>query len=177
MWYSTTKLAKLYGVSSQTIRRWIKAGKFEEIRYTEGGHTRVKLKQGEIFGYARISSKKQQTSLENQIKSIQEKYPEAKIKTDIGSGFNFKRKGLKTLLERAMRGDPIHVVATSQDRISRTGFEFVKFAIELFGGRIELLDGEMETEEFDTKELIGFVTSFCNSYYGKRSAIRRNKSK
>jgi uncharacterized protein YjcR len=32
MWLSTTKMAKKYGVTSETIRRWIREGKFEEVK-------------------------------------------------------------------------------------------------------------------------------------------------
>ena len=30
MWLSTTKVAKIEGVTTQTIREWVKAGKYEE---------------------------------------------------------------------------------------------------------------------------------------------------
>ena len=41
MWMSTTKVARLEAVTSQTIRRWIQKGKYE-TRTTDGGHLRVK---------------------------------------------------------------------------------------------------------------------------------------
>ncbi len=34
-----------------------------------------------------------------------------------------------------------------------------------------------KSESFGTQELIGFITSFCNSHYGKRSAKRRKDSR
>jgi predicted site-specific integrase-resolvase len=37
-------------------------------------------------------------------------FPKAEIIFDIGSGLNFKRKGLKTLLERLMRRDQFTLV-------------------------------------------------------------------
>ena len=36
MWLSTTKLSKIEGVTTQTIREWAKAGKYEEYKITEG---------------------------------------------------------------------------------------------------------------------------------------------
>jgi len=38
MWLSTTKLSKIEGVTTQTIREWAKAGKYEEYKITKGGH-------------------------------------------------------------------------------------------------------------------------------------------
>ncbi|WP_159447838.1 recombinase family protein [Photobacterium toruni] len=102
-----------------------------------------------------------------------ERYPDAEFISDIASAFNFKRKGLQTLLESAMLEHSIHVVVASKDRLARSGFELIKRLVELSDGRIEILDDPNDTtESFDTAELIGFITSFCNSHYGKRSAER-----
>jgi len=177
MWLSTTRLAKMEGVTTETIRRWARDGKYEEYKMTEGGHFRVKVKDERIICYVRISSHKQKTSIATQKQILLKKYPKAEVIIDIASAFNFQRKGLKTILERAMSGDAIRVVVTSQDRLARSGFELIRWIIELSGGRIESLEESVETKNFDTKELIGFITSFCNSYYGKRSAQRRSQSK
>jgi predicted site-specific integrase-resolvase len=76
-----------------------------------------------------------------------------------------------------MSGNAIHIVVTSQDRLARSGFELLRWIIEFSGGRIESLEESIETEKFNTKELIGFITSFCNAYYGKRSVQRRKDIK
>jgi excisionase family DNA binding protein len=177
MWLSTTKLAKKYGVTSQTIRRWIREGKFTEVRITDGGHIRVKDNSERRFLYGRVSSAKQQSSLKNQEELLKEQYPKDEFISDIASAFNFKRKGLKTILELAMSGVTVHIVVTTNDRLARSGFELIRWIIELHGGSITSLEEEPKTEAFDnTGELIGFITSFCNSYYGKRSSKRRENS-
>ncbi|SFV65924.1 hypothetical protein MNB_SV-14-918 [hydrothermal vent metagenome] len=79
-------------------------------------------------------------------------------------------------MEQAISGDSIHLVVTSQDRLARSGFELIRWLIEFSGGRVESLEEDIKTDKFNTKELIGFITSFCNSYYGKRSATRRSQS-
>ncbi|MDB9444831.1 IS607 family transposase, partial [Anabaena sp. CS-542/02] len=43
---------------------------------------------------------------------MQSLYPDAEIIKDIGSGINFKRKGLQALLDRLMRGDKLTLVVT-----------------------------------------------------------------
>ena len=176
MWLSTTRLAKLENVTTQTIRQWIKKGKYKDTKMTDGGHFRIKVENEKRICYVRVSSKKQETSIKTQQRILLERYPNSELIIDTASAFNFQRKGLKTILEQAMSGIAIHVVVTSQDRLARSGFELIRWIIELSGGRVESLEESIETEKFDTKELIGFITSFCNSYYGKRSARRRKES-
>ncbi len=176
-WLSTTQLARKHGVSSQTIRRNIETGVYERVERLAGGHFRVFIPEGVVLGYARVSSAKQKSSLATQEGLIKAQFPDAVIISDIASAFNFRRKGLQHILERAMRGDVIHVVAASQDRLATSGFDLIRHLVELSGGHVTSLDGEVDTKEgFDTNTLVGFITSFCNSYYGKRSAQRRHKS-
>ena len=176
MWLSTTKVAKIEGVTTQTIREWVKSGKYEAYKITDGGHFRIKINMKRRVLYARVSSKKQESSIEKQKKLLKEKYPNSEVIIDIASAFNFERKGLKSILESAMSGNSIEVVVTTQDRLARSGFGLIKWVIELHGGEIISLEEEISSEAFDTKELIGFITSFCNSHYGKRSARRRKEN-
>ncbi len=158
MWLSTTRLAKMEGVT------------------TEGGHFRMKVKDERIICYVRIGSHKQKTSIATQKQILLKKYPNAEIIIDIASAFNFQRKGLKTILESAMRGESVTVVVPTHDRLARSGFKLIKWIIELHGGEIISLEKSTNSNEFDTNELIGFITSFCDSYYGERSAKRKREN-
>ncbi len=144
---STTQLAKKYGVSSQTIRNWIKSGKFEVKEKTEGGHFRIEEKIEKRFIYARVSSNKQKSSITRQIELLSKKYPKHEQLFDIASAFNFERKGLKTILESAMSGASVEVVVTTQDRLARSGFGLIKWIIELHGGEIILLENNIKTKK------------------------------
>ncbi|WP_293174987.1 MULTISPECIES: hypothetical protein [unclassified Microcoleus] len=46
---------------------------------------------------------------------MRERYPEAEILQGIGSGLNFKRKGLQALLVRVMRTDQLKIVVACRD--------------------------------------------------------------
>ena len=176
MWASTTKLAKIEGVTTQTIRRKIESGHYEKVMQTSGGHYRVFINQQRKICYARVSSGKQKSSIDTQRRILLERYPDAEFISDVASAFNFKRKGLQAILESAVSGNPTLVVVATKDRLARSGFELIRWLIELSGGRIEVLDDQnssSSSQAFDTNELIGFITSFCNSHYGKRSAERR----
>jgi len=172
----TTTLARREKVTSQTIRRWIKSGKYERVDYTEGGHARVWIDtDATVVLYARVSSAKQKTSLETQEKMLRETCPEGEFLSDVASGFNSKRRAFRSILERALSGEPIRLVATTSDRIARSGFPLIRHIIELSGGSIELLEEEDCPEQFDVRTLVAFITSYCNSVHGKRSHQRHKK--
>ena len=64
----------------------------------------IKQKKRECIAYARVSSAHQQQDLERQRQDLQKAYPDHELISDIGSGLNFKRKGLTALLERVLAG-------------------------------------------------------------------------
>jgi predicted site-specific integrase-resolvase len=174
MWYSSGKLAKRLHVSPQTIRRWVKEGKYDKTRKTNGGHFRIWVApERRLVFYCRVSSKKQISSLYKQEELLKEAHGECPVYKDVASGFNFQRRGFKALLELVLSGTPVEIVATTSDRITRTGFKFIKWIVELHGGCITLLEEDVEAEGFDINILIGFITSFIASTHGKRSHRRK----
>lgn len=175
MWKSSTRLAREAGVSRQTIFRWIKAGKYECVERTAGGHYRVWCPPDEsiVVGYCRVSSRKQSSSLDTQEQLILARYPHAEIVRDIGSGFNFNRRGLQALLERSLSGTGIQIVVTTQDRLCRAAFPLIRWLFELHGGGIVALEDDDQPDKFDTRTLLAFLTSFCASHHGKRSGRRQ----
>lgn len=99
----------ILGVSSDTLRRWDKEGKITSQR-TDGGHRRYDVSSlvqtsAKILPtvcYARVSSHDQKDDLVRQSAVLeawckQHGY-EAIILKDLGSGLNYKKRGLKTLL-------------------------------------------------------------------------------
>ena len=173
MWKTTGEVANNYGVSRTTIVRWVKDGQFVTKR-THGGHYRIWVTpSSKIVLYARVSSRKQKSSITTQRKLLLKQYPQGEFISDIGSGFNFKRRGFVTILEQAMSGVAIQLVSTTSDRITRSGFPLVKRILELHGGTVELLEEDICAERFDVHTLVSFLTSFCNSQSGKRSSRRK----
>jgi len=53
--------------------------------------------------YARVSTLSQKEDLERQIKVLTDKYPKYKLITDIGSGMNLNRKGLRSIIDKAIK--------------------------------------------------------------------------
>jgi len=174
---TTTQIARREKVTSQTVRRWIEGGRFERCERTAGGHFRIWVPvDPEVALYARVSSAKQKSSLETQQRLLRELYVSARVVRDTGSGFNFGRLGFVALLEQALRGEPVHVVATTSDRVTRSGFPLIRHIFELSGGRIELLEEDDQAEQFNVKFLIAYITFFCNSQHGKRAGKRHKEN-
>ncbi|GIW89690.1 MAG: hypothetical protein KatS3mg109_0122 [Pirellulaceae bacterium] len=116
-----------------------------------------------LVGYCRVSSKKQASSLDSQEQLIKARFPEAEIIREVGSGFNFKRRKLKALLEQAMSGAKLHIVVTTEDRLARAAFPLLKWIFELQGGTVTTLEGDISSDKFDAGTLLAFLTSFCAS--------------
>ena len=89
----------------------IKEKEFTEVGYVKGliesmnyAYDVITKKKLNVIGYARVSSKKQSDDLERQINNlntyISSKYDSFDIITDIGSGINYNKPGLKKLIEK-----------------------------------------------------------------------------
>lgn len=126
--------------------------------------------------YARVSQNKQKEDLKRQVQFLNERYPSAEIVQDIGSGLNFKRKGLLSVLERAMQGECITLVVAYKDRLARFGFDLIEWCIERTGGKVVVL-GKKDTSPSDelVNDLMAIITVFSSRLHGLRSY--RNKIK
>ena len=121
--------------------------------------------------YARVSSAKQRDDLVRQIERLRRGAPEAEVIQDIASGLNFKRKGLRALLERLLRGDKLRVVVAHRDRLARFGFDLIAFLVERNGGEIVVLDQPVDQsgEAELTADLLAILHHFSCRMHGRRS--------
>jgi predicted site-specific integrase-resolvase len=88
-----------------------------------------------------VSSAGQRPDLERQANTLAEYTTE--VIRDVGSGLNYKRKGLQALLERAIRGDRIQRVVAHRDHLARFGWEIIDFVIRQSGGEVVVLNQEV----------------------------------
>jgi predicted site-specific integrase-resolvase len=184
--------AKEIGLSIQTLRRWIDKGKIPH-RLSPGGHRLVDVdayfegkhqsirettKTRESVFYCRVSSSKQSDDLERQISLARENFPDHIIVKDIGSGLNWKRKGLQSILERVMRGEIEEIVVFHRDRLCRFGFELVEFIISSNKARLVVYnDKEFRSSEQELAEdIMAVVHVFSCRQMGRRRYAKRVKS-
>ena len=171
--------SKYYNVSENTLRSWSSQGKIKYIT-TQGGHRRYRINntpkqpnQIKII-YSRVSSKKQKEDLQRQTKYLQTKYPEHQSITDIGSGINFNRKGLRQILEGVFKGNITEVVVAHKDRFTRFGYDLFEWIFEQHQA-VLICDNEenKEPENELTEDLMSIITVFTARYYGRRKYKKR----
>lgn len=123
-----------------------------------------------VICYARVSSKKQASDLDRQVAYLKDLYPDAEVITDIGSGLNFKRPGLKAILERSLRGDKLLVVVAHRDRLCRFGFDLVSWLLATAGGSVLVLndEGKSSPEAELTSDLLAVIGVFSARLHGLR---------
>ena len=100
---------------------------------------------------------------------MRERFPEHDIITDIASGLNFKRKGLRSVLERVLRREVKTVVVAHKDRLARFGFDLLQWLVESHGGTIMVLNdvSSSPTDEL-TQDLLAVLTVFSCRMHGLR---------
>ena len=179
---SIQKAVKVYGISSYLLRKWDKEGFIKSFR-TPGNvrfFDRAELEkmlmydrndtEKKSFIYCRVSSEKQKNDLQRQETYLRSLYPTHTLITDIGSGINFKRKGLQTILESAINGLVEEVVVAYKDRLARFGFELIEYIVNQTGGRIQVLDREehKSSEQELSEDLLNIIHIFNCRQMGKR---------
>lgn len=189
-YYSINEMSKILGVSAQTLRNWDKNGKLKPHHTSTNGYryyskeqlnTLLNIKpniERKVIGYCRVSSNKQKDDLERQIENMR-LYLTAKGKpfeiiTDIGSGINYKKKGLKQLIKLIISNEVEKVVVLYKDRLLRFGFELVEYIANLYNCEIEIVDNTKKSEQQElVEDLVQIITVFSCKLQGKRA----NKTK
>jgi predicted site-specific integrase-resolvase len=163
------------GVCSKTLERWEKEGKIKAYR-TPSGQRRYDVDSVVSVApikptvlYARVSSRNQKADLQRQIEYLITRYPGCEVIPDIGSGFNFKRKGLITLLERIYYGDIGMVVVASKDRLCRFGFDLISWFAQRGGCKILVLNNSTLSPEREmVEDILAIIHVFSCRLYGLR---------
>jgi predicted site-specific integrase-resolvase len=175
--------AKLLGTSPDTLRKWEATGELLPKRKSQSGTRYYDVAELSNLGdadaptvcYARVSSHDQKEDLQRQ-QDILEAYCAAKgwrteVITDLGSGMNYRKKGLNRLLEMILRKQVKRLVITHKDRLLRFGAELVFALCEVQGIEIIIIHkGEQPRfEEELAKDVLEIITVFSARLYGSRS--------
>ncbi len=182
---SIGKFAKKIGVNAVTLRRMETSGELKPYHISAGGtryYSTDQLKyfgesQGTnklVIGYCRVSTQSQLDDLNNQIENVKSymiaKGYQFEIISDVGSGINYQKKGLKKLIEKINNREIHKVVILYKDRLVRFGFELIEYLCELNQVELEVIDHTERTKEQElTDDLIQIITVFANRLYGQRS--------
>lgn len=181
----------LLGVTPDTLRAWDKTGRIDTVRAPSGFRLYSKkdvygilginppTKETRKIAYCRVSSKKQKDDLLRQTEFFRSNYPDFEVVSDIGSGINWKRKGLKTILEQSMSGNISEVMVAHRDRLCRFAFELIEHILTHCKVKLTVLD--REDNKSGSQELSDDILSIIHVYscreMGKRRYTRKTTNK
>ena len=187
MLMSIGKFSKEIGVSISTLRTWDKTGYLKPAKVLDNGYRYYSDEQidkylnvdsdindRKIILYARVSTKKQMDDLDKQIENLKTyaytKGYSFELITDIGSGLNYKKEGLKKLIRMICNKEIKKLVILYKDRLVRFGFELIEEVCRINDVEIEIIDNTTASKEQElTDDLIQIITVFANRLYGSRS--------
>ena len=182
---SLGKFAKMVGLTPTTIRRMHETGELVPYHISKGGTRYYSTEQlnkflnhnqaeKKVIGYCRVSTPAQKDDLKTQVENVKT-YMYAKgyqfeIIEDIGSGINYRKKGLKELLSKISNHEISKIVILYKDRLVRFGYEMIEYLCQINSIEIEIVDNtEYSKEQELTDDLIQIITVFANRLYGQRS--------
>jgi len=186
MKFSIKEASEFLGVDPSTLRRWDNEGKLVPER-TQGGHRRydknkliaIRDKKENnpklTIGYCRVSSHSQKEDLERQIENVSNyciaNGYQFKIIKDMGSGLNYKKKGLNKLIELIETREIGRLVIYYKDRLIRFGYELLEQICNLNGVEIEIINHteDKSYQEELVEDVLSIITVFSAKLYGSGS--------
>ena len=196
---SGKKAQEILGVHQQTLYNWDKKKIIDTIR-TPGGKRLYNVKKylenskknesnvtrvnntlmidkkinslRNNYLYARVSSNNQKDDLARQINVLKLKYPNYKLISDIGSGINLNRKGLRKIIDEAILGKINEVIIVHKDRLCRFGYELIEdLIVKYSNGKIIILEKSIQKEV--KEELVDDVLQIMNVFVAKINGMRK----
>ena len=189
---SISEAANVLGVSISTLRRWEKEGKLIPDARTKGGQRRYRLStlipetkrkmnyKRKTIAYARVSSSDQKEDLERQKRALElfcaSNGWHCEIISDLGSGINYRKKGLKKIINAILNNEVGRLVITHKDRLLRFGAELIFAICEAKEVEVIIINKGEDTSSFEedlAKDVLEIITVFSARLYGKRSNKNR----
>jgi putative resolvase len=182
--YKPKDVAKIFGVSTMTLRRWEESGKLIAKRSSTNRryYTRDQLdaflrlttaESGKKYAYCRVSSAGQRKDLVNQVDFVKHYCSEHNVTldsvyTDVGSGLNYNRKNWNSLLSEIDNNSVAEVYITEKDRFVRFGFEWFDNFCKNHGCKIIVINSSEDTspEKEMTNDLMSIIHVFSCRLYG-----------
>ncbi len=199
---SGSEAANALSITQTTLGKWADDGLLDSIR-TSGGHRRydlASLKKDEVeiedlnkeeeepaedpepsrikICYCRVSTYGQKDDLDRQVKYMTHKYPTYKLITDVGSGVNFNRKGLKKLIDYAIEGKLEEVVVSYKDRLCRIGYQLLEYIFKTYSGTNIVVDNheDQSINEEIAKDILEIITVYSAKIHGMRRYEKNSDS-
>ncbi|MFP3456217.1 IS607 family transposase [Psychrobacter sp. SIMBA_152] len=184
---SIGEATKHFGVAQSTLRRWDENGTLVAKR-TKNGHRRYDLSEirqhplhaspkldRKTIAYVHVSSCDQKDDLLRQAQALELYYAKQgwtfETITDLDTGVNYKKKGLKSLLDDILDNKVERLVITHKDRLLRFGAELVFMLCEARDVEVVIINEgeELSFEQELAQDVLEIITVFPARLYGSRS--------
>lgn len=166
-WCNSGELSHTFNGAGQRILQEIDLENFKRSRM---GIEPIVQESVKIF-YARCSGNSD-ISIDNQIDKLTQSYGEPnQIFSDKSSGLNDNRKGLNKLFKFITNSDsPCVVYITNKDRLTRFGFNYLKFFFDQNNTVVEVLDSDETKEPLEVllQDFMSLLASFSGKFYRLR---------
>ena len=96
--------------------------------------------------------------------------------TDIGSGLNLNKRGIRKLIKLAIEGKIDELVISYKDRLARFGFELIEDLIREYSKGKIIIINEKE-KQLPEEELAYDVLQIMNVFVAKMNGLRKYKKK
>lgn len=95
-------------------------------------------------------------------------HADVEVITDLGTGMNFRKKGLRRLVRLILIGQAGRIVVVTRDRLLRFGNDLLFDICAFFGVEVEVLDADPQAtrERKLTEDLVEILTAFSSRMYG-----------
>jgi len=193
---SGKEATKILGVHRKTLHNWDRKKKIEVIRASNGKrlynvkkfindntnyknmyteNLNINNKKKYKICYCRVSSVGQKNDLVRQIDYMKSKFPNHLLITDIASGLNFKRIGLRTIINMAISGEIEEIVIAHKDRLARHGYDLIEYLVKKYSnGKIIIINKKQLEPE---AEIIEDMLQIMNVYIAKMNGMRKYRKK
>lgn len=179
----------IMGVTTTTLRRWDETNKLVPNHRTIGNHRRYKISylvsyinperivenDRKTLCYARVSSHDQKKDLVRQAEvlkkySIDNNFKNIVEINDLGSGLNFKKKGLNKLINLIINNKVDKIILTHKDRLLRFGSDLIINLAKQFNTETIIINDKKKSfEEELASDVLEIITVFSAKLYGSRS--------
>lgn len=180
------QVLKTLRISRPTLGKYCREGK---ITYTVLPTGRYDYHEDSVYSflnkevprqtviYARVSTAKQKTDLQNQVDTLkgfclQNGWQLHCVYQDVASGISFeRRKEFFSLLDKILEHQIHRVVISYRDRLSRVGFELFSYLFKHFGTDIVVMSdvGSVKLDSQEVfEEIVSLLHCFAMKLYSKR---------
>ena len=185
------------GVHQRTLMQWDKKGWIKTIRTpgnkrlydvenflkTHNLKSEIKeivedKKENEKLNicYVRVLRNEKKDDLKRQKELMKELYNDYEIIEDIGSGLNLNKKGIRKIIDLAIKGKINKLIIAHKDRLVRFGYELIEDLIKDYSnGEIIVLNKKEIKKPED--ELMYDMLQIMNVYVAKMNGLRRYTKK